>query len=188
MKLKTDTFNNKSIYWFIVTILMIVADRLTKSYISSTIELGEKTSVIDNFFYITHHTNKGAAWGMFHNANMTLILGIMSVVVSIVMIFVFFKFDKWAIHLSLAMIISGALGNAYGRILNGEVTDFLDFYIFGYDFPIFNVADMMVTIGTGLLIVYILFFYKEPIIEEITEVVAGNEPEQDTLRNNNNEQ
>ncbi len=188
MKLKTDTFNNKSLYWFVVTILMIAADRITKSYISSTMDIGEKSRVIDNFFYITHHTNKGAAWGIFHNANVTLILGVMSVMVTIVMIFVFFRFDKWAIHLSLAMIISGALGNAYGRILYGEVTDFLDFYIFGYDFPIFNVADMMVTLGTGVLIVYILFFYKEPTNEVISEITEGNESEQDTLWDNNNEQ
>ncbi len=140
---------------------MITVDRITKYFIATGMELGEKINIIDNFFYITHHTNKGAAWGIFHNADMTLILGIVSVVVSIVMIFVFFRFDKWPIHLSLAMIISGALGNAYGRILHGEVTDFLDFYIFGYDFPIFNVADMMVTVGTVILVVYILFFYKD---------------------------
>ena len=185
MKLKTDTFNSKSLYWFIVTIVMIAADRITKYYISSTMEIGEKTSVIDNFFYITHHTNKGAAWGMFHNANMTLVLGIMSVVVSIVMIFVYFRFDKWPIHLSLAMIISGALGNAYGRILHGEVTDFLDIYIFGYDFPIFNVADMMVTLGTIVLIVYILFFYKEPVNEVIPKEITEDVSEQDAFRDNN---
>lgn len=162
MKLKTETFKTKSLLWFIMTIVMIAADRITKYYIAATMEIGEKTRVIDNFFYITHHTNKGAAWGIFHNADMTFILGIMSIVVSIVMIFIFFHFDKWPVHLSFAMIISGALGNAYGRILHGEVTDFLDFYIFGYDFPIFNVADMMVTIGTAVLVVYILFFHKEP--------------------------
>lgn len=179
MKLKTDTFKNKSLLWFILTAVMIAADRITKYYISITMELGEKTDVIDNFFYITHHTNKGAAWGLFHNANMTLILGIMSVVVSIVMIFIFFRFDKWPIHLSFAMIISGALGNAYGRILHGEVTDFLDFYIFGYDFPIFNVADMMVTVGTIILIVYILFFYKEP-AAEIADATTEKENLQDS--------
>lgn len=188
MKLKIETFKNKSLYWFIITILMVAADRITKFYISSTMDIGEKTGVIDNFFYITHHTNKGAAWGMFHDANMTLILGIMSVIVSIVMIFVYFKFDKWPIHLSLAMIISGALGNAYGRILHGEVTDFLDFYIFGYDFPIFNVADMMVTLGTAVLIVYILFFYKEPVDEVVVEQVEIGNSDQDSLKDSKNEQ
>lgn len=188
MKLKSDTFKNKSLLWFILTIVMIAADRITKHFISTTMEIGEKTSVINNFFYITHHTNKGAAWGLFHNADMTLILGIMSVVVSVVMIFIFFRFDKWPIHLSFSMIISGALGNAYGRILHGEVTDFLDFYIFGYDFPIFNVADMMVTVGTIILIVYILFFYKEPakVVKEST--VPEDISEQKNLQDSENGQ
>jgi signal peptidase II len=162
MRLKAEKFKTRSLLWFILTVVMIAADRITKHIISSTMEIGEKIKVIDNFFYITHHTNKGAAWGIFHDANMTLVLGILSVVVSIALVFIFLRFHQWPVHLSLAMIISGALGNAYGRILFREVTDFLDFYIFGYDFPIFNVADMMVTVGTAILIVYILFFHKEP--------------------------
>ena len=182
MKLKTETFKAKSMLWFIIVIVMPAVDRLTKYYISATMEVGEKASVVNNFFYITHHTNKGAAWGIFHNADMTLILGIMSVVVSIIMIFIFFKFDVWPVHLSLVMIISGALGNAYGRIFQGEVTDFLDFYIFGYDFPIFNVADVMVTVGTIILVVYILFFYKDP--EKTSIEKADPEP----IQKANNEQ
>ncbi len=182
MKLKTETFKAKSMLWFIIVIVMLAMDRLTKYYISTTMEIGEKASVVNNFFYITHHTNKGAAWGIFHNADMTLILGIMSVVVSIIMIFIFFKFDMWPVHLSFAMIISGALGNAYGRILHGKVTDFLDFYIFGYDFPIFNVADMMVTVGTIILVVYIIFFYKEP------EKTAIEETDPKSIQKANDEQ
>jgi signal peptidase II len=140
-----------------------VADRITKAVISSNMAEGEKIEVIKNFFYITHHTNTGAAWGILQNA--TMILGILSVVVSIGLLYFFFKFDMWPARLSLTMIISGAIGNAIGRIFNGRVTDFLDFYIFGYDFPIFNVADMMVTVGTIILVVFILFFYKEPKVE-----------------------
>ena len=186
MKLKSNKFNNKSILWFIVTIVMIAVDRFTKYYISTNMEPGEKIKVIDKFFYITHHTNKGAAWGIFHNADMTMVLGIMSVIVSIVIIFIFFKFEKWLVHLSLAMIISGALGNAYGRIFNGEVTDFLDFYIFKYDFPIFNVADMMVTLGTILLVVYILFIHKEP--EKVNSQNISETTEQKAIQENNDEQ
>jgi signal peptidase II len=180
MRLKAETFKTKSLLWFILTIAMIAADRITKHFISSTMELGDRVKVIEDFFYITHHTNKGAAWGIFHDANMTLILGIVSVIVSVVMVFIFLRFNQWPVHLSLAMIISGALGNAYGRILFREVTDFLDFYIFGYDFPIFNVADMMVTIGTIILIVYILFFHKEPkkaTAQAVEKVIPENKNE-----------
>lgn len=170
--MKKNSFKWKSLLWFLVTIFGLVADRVTKAVISGNIAEGEKIEVIKNFFYITHHTNTGAAWGILQNA--TMILGILSVVVSIGLLYFFFKFDMWPARLSLTMIISGAIGNAIGRIFNGRVTDFLDFYIFGYDFPIFNVADMMVTVGTIILIVFILFFYKEP-KEEVPGAVEDGE-------------
>ena len=160
MKLKKNSFKWKSLLWFIVTIAGLAADRITKAVISGSIAEGEKIEVIKDFFYITHHTNTGAAWGIFQNS--TMILGILSVVVSIGLLYFFVKFEMWPVRLSLTMIIAGAIGNAIGRIFNGRVTDFLDFYIFGYDFPIFNVADMLVTIGTAILVVFIIFFYKEP--------------------------
>ena len=145
--------------WFIVTAAGLALDRITKSIIANGLEEGESIEVIKNFFYITHHTNTGAAWGILQNS--TMILGILSIAVSIGLLYFYMKFDMWPARLSLALIIGGAVGNAIGRIFSGRVTDFLDFYIFGYDFPIFNVADMMVTIGTAILIVFILFFYKE---------------------------
>ncbi|MFO7612229.1 MAG: signal peptidase II [Clostridia bacterium] len=153
-------FRYRSLWWFLVTAATLAADRLSKHYISSTMELGESTEVIKDFFYITHHTNTGAAWGIF--GNITMLLGIISIIVAAGLVYFFVKYDMWPVRLSIAMIISGAIGNAIGRIFNGKVTDFLDFYIFGYDFPIFNVADIMVTMGTAVLVVYIIFFYKEP--------------------------
>lgn len=154
----------KTLLWFLVTIVGLAADRWSKFYIVANIDKGEKIEVIKNFFYITHHTNTGAAWGIL--GDITLILGVLSIVVSVLLVYFYFKFDVWPIRLSLATIIGGALGNAIGRIFNGGVTDFLDFYIWGYNFPVFNVADMMVTIGTVILGVYILFFYKESLDEE----------------------
>lgn len=158
--MKNKKFKWKALLWFIVTVAGLALDRITKVIIAGKVAEGESIEVIKNFFYITHHTNTGAAWGILQNT--TMILGILSVVVSIGLLYFYLKFDMWPARLSLAMIIGGAIGNAIGRIFSGRVTDFLDFILFGYDFPIFNVADMMVTIGTGILIVFILFFYKEP--------------------------
>ncbi len=171
MKFINEPFRPKSLLWFLITAAGLVLDRWSKYHITVTMEMGESTEVIKNFFHITRHKNTGAAWGML--GDMTLLLGIVSVVVSIGLVFMFFKYSQWQIRLSLSMIISGALGNAVGRIFNGGVTDFLNFYIFGYDFPIFNVADMMVTVGTGILVVYILFFFKEKDGKTEVKDVAG---------------
>jgi len=77
------------------------------------------------------------------------------------------------LRLAISIVLGGALGNFIDRLLYGKVTDFLDFYIFGYDYPVFNVADICVNIGTILLAIYIIFIYKEPNNEEAEE---SNEP------------
>ena len=74
-----NKFSWKSLLWFLVTIAGLVADRITKTVISNNLAEGEKVEVIKDFFYITHHTNTGAAWGIFQNS--TMILGILSVVI-----------------------------------------------------------------------------------------------------------
>ena len=66
------------------------------------------------------------------------------------------------LRLSISFVLAGAIGNWIDRVLRGEVTDFLDFYIFGYDYPVFNIADICINIGTFMLFIYILFIYKEP--------------------------
>ena len=71
------------------------------------------------------------------------------------------------LRLSLSLILAGAVGNLIDRVFVGSVVDFLQFFFGSYEFPVFNVADMMVDIGAFLLIVYMLFFQKDK--EEIRE-------------------
>jgi len=144
---------------FVIIGLMIALDQLTKFYISHTLDLYQPVEVIKNFFYITYARNTGAAWSM--GEGLGGIFAIVAIAVSIGIVYYINKNKVNAIEKIVGMfIIIGAIGNAIDRVFIGSVIDFLDFYIFGYDFPIFNVADIFITVAAGLLILD-LFFTKE---------------------------
>ena len=95
---------------------------------------------------------------LFSSAIFRLLLIILAVIAGIAMIYYFIKSrpEQKLLRLGLAMVFAGMLGNLIDRVVLGYVRDFLDFVIFGYDFPVFNVADMGVTIGMAVIILQIL--------------------------------
>lgn len=146
--------------WAVIIILIVAIDQVTKLFVSSKIPYGEIYPVIDKFFYITYHENKGAAWGILQNGRLFFI--VVTLLVSSVIIYAISKSKDRMLKLSLAIILGGALGNFIDRVIKGGVGDFLDFYIFSYHFPTFNAADTFIVIGTALLAFYLLFVYKDP--------------------------
>ena len=142
-------------------ILLVVLDQASKIYLT----LVNKTSPIDlevirGFFRITYTCNDGAAFSILKGKRVFFI--IMTIVVVFLIVYYLLKNKVyWVEKYSLLLIISGAVGNLIDRIMYGYVIDFLDFIIFGYDFPVFNIADSFITIGAIGLIVSILFLNKE---------------------------
>ena len=109
--------------------------------------------LIKNFFYIIEVKNTGGAWGIF-SGNVAF-LAVISLFV-IVMLYFFLRSEKKLNKLSITyygLLFAGIIGNCIDRIVNGYVTDFLNFFIFGYDFPVFNVADILIVVGVGLMII-----------------------------------
>lgn len=143
--------NKKIMIVFAITLFL---DQLSKSIIASTIKLGESIKVIKDFFYITYIHNYGAAWGIFTNRNTLLI--IVSIIFIIIVYRFMYVFEKNKRNsIAFGLILSGIVGNLIDRWLFGYVRDFIDFKIFKYDYPVFNIADMAVVIGVILLIVAI---------------------------------
>ena len=146
--------------YYLIMILGIAIDRVTKLIVRAEIPYGENIQVIKNFFYITYHENKGAAWGLLQNQRIFFI-----VITSLMIILLFYiiarSYNK-LLKLAISLIISGAIGNLIDRCLkDGGVPDFLNFYFGNYNFPTFNVADMFVTCGAILLGIYMIFLYKD---------------------------
>lgn len=159
--------------WIIITVVVVVLDQITKYLVVRNIDLGEKIPIIDRFFYLTLHMNPGAAWGILKNGRVFFL--ILVPIISAVVIYYLLKNKNRVLRFSLSLILAGAIGNYIDRVLIGEVTDFLLFYIGSYPFPVFNVADIAVTCGTILLAIYMFFIYKEPVSEDVT----GNNTEQE---------
>lgn len=135
---------------------MIVADQWTKWLILKHMELGQSIVVMEDFLYITSHRNKGAAWGILQGQ--MWFFYIITVVVIIGIVYYMQKYAKGKILASaaLALMLGGAIGNFIDRVYRKEVVDFIDVYIFNYDFPIFNVADSCLVVGVILLMFWML--------------------------------
>lgn len=144
---------------FVIAGLLILLDQLSKNFIVNHFALGKSKEVITNFFSISSHRNRGAAWGILQDSRLFFI--IVTIIFIAILTYYLLKQNNSLSTLdkgTFALIYGGAIGNFIDRLTRHEVVDFLDFRIFGYDFPIFNLADCFICVG----VVFLLFkIYKE---------------------------
>ena len=142
----------------LISALVILADRLTKTWVALHVRMGGAIPIIPRVLRITHWTNDGAAFSLFadsaspHAVRWVLISFALlaALVVLIAMVRLGDRFTLTTV--ALALIFGGALGNVHDRILYGSVVDFIEVHIFSYHFPDFNVADSSIVIGACLLL------------------------------------
>lgn len=139
--------------YYLIALFVILFDQITKWLIVKKMDLGESIEIINNFLYITSHRNTGAAWGILEGQ-----MAFFYIITVIVIIFIVYYIQTAArnnkiLGISFGLILGGAIGNFIDRLFRKEVVDFINTYIFTYDFPVFNIADSALVIGVGLLIV-----------------------------------
>lgn len=138
----------------IFTIIFFFIDLISKLIVSNFMNVQDSIIVISNFFNITYVRNTGAAWSIFAGKTWMLIM-ISLIIISIIVWYIFKNKPKNNLEkISYSMILGGSVGNLFDRIIYGYVIDFLDFNLFGYDYPIFNLADTFIVIGVLLLVIY----------------------------------
>lgn len=150
----------RNFLWIIATILIVFVDQLTKFLVDKNMQLHDEIPLLKGFFNLYYVRNKGAGLGLFANARWVFIS--VTTVVIIAVIYLLFKrvFNSIFADVSLVFILAGGIGNMIDRLCFGEVIDFFQFQIRYFDF-IFNVADIFVTFGTIMFLVYYLFFYSK---------------------------
>ncbi len=135
----------------IIVVTVLAIDLITKYIVATNIELHQPIVIIKNFFEITYVKNIGAGFSILQGQQVLLSL-IAGVVVIAMIVWLFKNKDENPIlRYTVALMMAGALGNLVDRVYLGYVRDFLSFNIFGYDFPVFNVADMALSIGVAIL-------------------------------------
>ena len=146
------------IMWILATAAIVALDQLTKYLVVKNMELYDEISVIPGFFGLNYVRNKGAGLGVLSGARWVFMI-VTTVVIIVVSILIFIDFFKSRLaDTALVFILAGGIGNMIDRIFLGEVVDFFQFQIKLFDF-IFNVADVFVTFGAVLFVIYYLFYY-----------------------------
>src|SRR5260370_901926 len=144
-----------------IIVAVVFLDRLTKLWVQRSVSLLDILSVIPGIFNIVHTENPGAAFGFLSQSagprRSLLLMGVSAIVMSVIAAMLWRPVrngvaHSFLLHTGLALVFGGALGNAWDRVVRGSVTDFLQFFIGGYEFPSFNAADSAITVGATLLL------------------------------------
>ncbi|MDE6292370.1 MAG: signal peptidase II [Bacilli bacterium] len=133
----------------ILAIVIFVIDQILKSIVQLN---NVNITVIDNFFRLTYYQNTGAAWSILEGH------GYMLIFISLIMLVLVFNMmysyeDDKLNNTAFGLLVGGILGNLSDRVFYGMVRDFVDICIFGYEFPVFNIADMAIVIGVLLILI-----------------------------------
>ena len=122
----------------LIVLVTLGLDQWTKWAVEKSIALNDSVEMINHFFYLTYVRNTGAGFSMFAEAGMGFFAAL-TIIALVGMVYMFFKTNDSRYQICLSLV--------------GFVRDFFSFYIFGYPFPVFNVADICITVGIALILV-----------------------------------
>jgi signal peptidase II len=148
------------VIYYVIAAVIIALDQFTKWLVVINMEVRESIPVIENVLYLTSHRNEGAAFGILQGQMWLFYIATVGVVAAIIyMIQTQLNGSRWY-GIALSLVLGGAVGNFIDRVLEGAVVDFIDMYIFTYNYPIFNVADMALVAGVIMVIIHVFMEEK----------------------------
>lgn len=158
--------------------VVVVLDQLTKQFFW---KLGRSYELIEGYFNITLVKNAGAAFGLFQGGRVFFILASVAAIAFIIYLGIRMSEAHRLRRVLLGMILGGAVGNLIDRALAGEVIDFLQIGVNGHYWPVFNVADIAVSVGAALLLVDLLRHgSRDPAGVTVAQPVADGDPPADS--------
>lgn len=140
---------------FILSGIIALIDQIIKIIIANNL-VGEKITIINNFFHLTYVENTGAAWGLFSGTRWFLII------ISILAVYAIIKYFLLDVNITkiefvgYSLILGGIIGNLIDRVILGHVVDYASFTFGTYEFPVFNIADASMVIGVVLVVIHLI--------------------------------
>ena len=170
----SKSLRNKIIVLVVLSVAILALDLITKYVICGMFAENEGITAIPYLFNIIVVHNEGAAWGILSGNQIGLIILSILLFAFLVWYFVKEKKKSWLLVISIAFIYGGCIGNLFDRIVFGYVRDFIQF-AFWQSFPIFNFADVFLTVGVILFAIYLIIFLvkKEKSEDEIVSTSTG---------------
>lgn len=151
--------NNKGKMYFITCIVLLL-DQIVKIIVNNCMTLYDEIKIIPNFFSIYYVKNTGAAFSILENNTTFLIF------LTVIFILIIHKYIRNETNItklssiSFGLILGGMFGNLIDRIIHAGVIDYLSFEFFSYGFPIFNIADIGITLGVSIMLIEMLLEKK----------------------------
>lgn len=137
----------------VIGLIIVLIDQITK--ILASLYLSSSIRIIDKFLYLTYVENTGAAFGILSSNRLFIIIITLGILFLIYHYMYSFKRNKRN-NLAFGLLIGGIFGNLIDRIFKSYVIDFIDIYLWGYDFPVFNISDIAIVVGCILLFIAII--------------------------------
>jgi signal peptidase II len=145
----------------IVATVVLLVDQISKYLVATRLAVGQSWDIapwLAPIFHITHVTNTGAAFGMFPQLGNVFVIVAIIVVVIIIAYYRHIESGQWWMRIAFGLALGGAIGNLADRLRQGFVVDFIDTNFWPFkDFPLFNMADASITVGSALLAVLMLW-------------------------------
>jgi len=144
--------------YFVIVAGIILFDQIVKKIVVANMFVGETIPVMEDIFHITYIQNRGAAFSLWEQQWVVLI-AFPAIVMIAGLVFLFIKRKIWdkLYLISIALICGGGMGNLIDRVLYGYVVDMFDFRVF----PVFNIADIFICAGCGLMLIYVIFLERK---------------------------
>jgi len=155
-------FLKKHSVFIFVTGICFFMDRFTKHLAVSFLKGRHSVSIFENFFNLTYVENTGAAFGLFSNMDRVFRIPLLTLVALLALVFIIYIYLKLSqeeriTRLSLSFVLGGAIGNICDRMLHGYVVDFIDVHYYRtFTWPAFNFADIVISIGAGLIVLSLI--------------------------------